>query len=85
MKCMKNKTNETIVRVTDEEAMVMVKGSVWVYCSKSEWKEKVRDIEPVKDTTKKTAKSEKADKKKKKADKQSQKLVSELKEMTKGK
>ena len=81
MKCLKNSKSNEIIRATDEHATKMVSGSKWSYCSKSEWKEKVRDLETVKDKSK----SEKKDKKQKKSDKQSQKLVAELKEIKKGK
>ena len=44
MKCIKSTTG-SIVRATDKEAQAMVSGSNWVYCSKTEWKTKVRDAE----------------------------------------
>ena len=43
MKCIKS-TIGTVLRVTDEEAEQMISKSNWVYCSKKEWKEKVRDV-----------------------------------------
>lgn len=43
MKCIKS-TIGTIVRATDDEAEKMTRKSNWTYCSKKEWKEKVRDI-----------------------------------------
>lgn len=42
MKCLKNEMG--IIRVTDDESVKMVRGGKWSYCSKSEWKQKVRDV-----------------------------------------
>jgi hypothetical protein len=47
MKCIKNKADGTIKRVTDEVAFTTV-GSKWDYVSKSEWKQTNRVVEPVK-------------------------------------
>ena len=43
MKCIKS-TIGTVLRVTDDEAEKMVRKSNWVYTSKKEWKENVRDV-----------------------------------------
>jgi hypothetical protein len=37
------KKNKKIARVSDDAAQGMVEAKGWKYCSKSEWKEKVRD------------------------------------------
>lgn len=47
MKCIKNKADGTIKRVTDEVAFTTV-GAKWDYVSKSEWKQATRVVEPVK-------------------------------------
>lgn len=43
MKCLKNEKTGNIIRVDDVQARQMA-GSTWKYISKSEWKEKVRDV-----------------------------------------
>ena len=42
MKCIKNGQN--IKRVTNENAQELVKQGCWTFCSKSEWKVSVRDV-----------------------------------------
>jgi hypothetical protein len=41
------KKGKKIVRVSDDEAATSTKKG-WKYCPKSEWREKVRDVEPEK-------------------------------------
>jgi hypothetical protein len=43
MKCIKNTTTGTIIRVTNQQATQMV-GNIWAYVQKSEWKRNVRDV-----------------------------------------
>ena len=43
MKCMKSVDGNNIKRVSEEEASELYHGG-WNYVSKSEWKEKVRDV-----------------------------------------
>jgi hypothetical protein len=55
MKTVKKK--KQIKRASDAQAEQMVKGEGWKYCPKSEWREKVRDAEPV-ETKKKVTKKD---------------------------
>ena len=65
MKCMKSVDSIHIKRVSDEEASELYHEG-WSYVSKSEWKEKVRDVEQPKEEThtdkKKSNKMSKAEK-----------------------
>ena len=64
MKCMKSVDSIHIKRVSDEEASELYHEG-WNYVSKSEWKEKVRDVEKPKEekpTKKKSNKMSKAEK-----------------------
>jgi len=63
MKCMMSVDNKHIKRVTDEKASELYEEG-WRYVPKSLWKEKVRDVEKVKEepTNKKTNKMSKAQK-----------------------
>jgi hypothetical protein len=38
MKCVKNVRRGKIFRVKDDEARILVRSQVFVYCSKEEWK-----------------------------------------------
>ena len=64
MKCMKSVDSIHIKRVSDEEASELYHEG-WSYVSKSEWKEKVRDLEqpeeekPTKQKSNKMSKSQK--------------------------
>jgi hypothetical protein len=49
------KKDKKIARASDDAAREMVKTKGWKYCSKSEWREKVRDAKPV-ETKKKVKK-----------------------------
>ena len=49
------KKGKSIKRVSDEDAKQQVQ-SGWKYCSKSEWREKVRDVETEKKLKKKVSK-----------------------------
>ena len=64
MKCMKSVDSIHIKRVSDEEASELYHEG-WNYVSKSEWKEKVRDVEKPKEekpTKKKSNKMSRAQK-----------------------
>ena len=63
MKCMMSVDEKHIKRVTDEKASELYEEG-WRYVPKSLWKEKVRDVEKVKEepTNKKTNKMSKAQK-----------------------
>ena len=61
MKCMKSVDSIHIKRVSDEEATELYHEG-WNYISKSEWKEKVRDIEKPKEETTTKKKSNKLSK-----------------------
>ena len=63
MKCMMSSDGTNIVRVSDEEASKLYLNENFKYIAKSDWKEKVRDIEqPQEPTNKKTNKLSKAQK-----------------------
>ena len=49
------KKNKEIERVSDSVAAHRIKNEGWKYCSKTEWREKVRDAKP-KNVRKKKAK-----------------------------
>jgi hypothetical protein len=44
MKCVKEKETEEISRVYDDRAKTLVEAGTHTFCSKKEWKEKVRDF-----------------------------------------
>lgn len=57
MKCIKNEKTGTIIRVEDSQAQQLV-GLTWKYTSKSEWKEKFRDVKTEKQEVEEEKKSE---------------------------
>lgn len=74
MKCLKNKNTGTIIRVDDNQAYQMA-GNTWEYISKSEWKQKVRDVKTEKQEIEAEKKAEtqakKQEKNRKRKEKQS--------------
>ena len=58
MKCMMSVDGSSIVRVSDNKAANLYHEG-WQYVSKSEWKEKVRDVNKKETTNKKKKKSNK--------------------------
>ena len=75
MKCLKNNETGNIIRVSDVQANQMV-GRTWSFTSKSEWKNKTRDVktekQEVEEEKKEVTLSEKALKRKKLKEKQKQ-------------
>ena len=62
MKCMMSVDNKHIQRVTDEAACELYQDG-WKYIAKSEWKEKVRDVNKEEEVNEKTGEPEMVTKK----------------------